>query len=80
MGSTPNEIEDARDASPLRQPSHSTRARGISDKAGQKLPKSAGNGFLWFDGFEISHLAVPADVFAGVALDDGHNLDPCRYP
>ena len=31
-------------------------------------------------GFRISHLSVPADMFAAVALEDGHNLDPSRYP
>jgi hypothetical protein len=31
-------------------------------------------------GFRISHLSVPADMFAPVALEDGHNLDPSRYP
>ena len=30
----------------------------------------ARNGFLWLDGFRISHLSVPADIFAAVALDD----------
>jgi hypothetical protein len=38
------------------------------------------NGFLWLDGFRISHLSVPADMFEAVALGDGHNLDPSRYP
>jgi len=37
------------------------------------------NGFLWLDGFRISHLSVPADMFAAVALGDGHNLDLSRY-
>ena len=45
----------------------------------QKLARSAENRFLRFEGFRISHLAVPADVFANVALQDGHNLDPSCY-
>jgi len=56
------------------------RARQFGQNRTQKLPKSGGNGFLRFDGFGISHLAVPADVFAAVALDGGHNLDHSRYP
>jgi hypothetical protein len=56
------------------------RACQFGQSRTQKLPKSAGNGFPWFAGFGISHFAVPADVFAAVALDGGHNLDHSRYP
>ena len=38
------------------------------------------NGFLWLDGFRISHLSVPANMFAAVALEDAHNLDPAAIP
>jgi hypothetical protein len=49
--------------------------KGVFPRAEENL---SGSGNL--DGFRISHLSVSADMFAAVALEDGHNLDPSRYP
>ena len=38
------------------------------------------NGFLWLDGFRISHLSFPADNVRGRGSGRRHNLDPSRYP
>jgi hypothetical protein len=49
--------------------------KGVFPRAEENL---SGLGNL--DGFRIPYLSVPANMFAAVALDDGHNLDPSRYP
>jgi hypothetical protein len=56
------------------------KAESCRDPRFEKLAvRKRENGFLWLDGFRISHLSVPANMFAAVALEDAHNLDPCRY-